>query len=127
MKREDLIVRKSFSASHNNGELWAENLDALYDFEDVVEHKFLEDMKTVKRPSTPSIIAMNLNQTKITKHLATIIIEGLVDAGSSVRKVAFVGLEKEYVQLMKQVIKTHNVCFVYHFFDDFMIAKDWLF
>jgi len=67
MKRENLIIRKSFAISHNNGDIWAENLDALYDFNDVVESKFLDDIKIIKRPSTPSIIAINLSETVITK------------------------------------------------------------
>lgn len=126
MKKEDLIVRKSFATTHNNGELWAENLDSLYDFSDIVESKFLEDIKVIKRPSTPSIIAINLNQTKVTKNLALIIIQGLIDAGSSVRKVSFVGLDKEGLYIMKQVFKNYNINFVYQYFNDFVKAKDWL-
>lgn len=117
MRKEDLIVRKSFSASLNNGEIWAENLDSLYDFEDVVENKFLEDMKLIARPSSPSIIAINLNQTIITKHLSTLIIKNLIEAGSSVRKVAFVGITREDLALVKGVMKNYNPTFVYQYFD----------
>lgn len=126
MKKDDLIVRKSFAISHNNGEMWAEELDSLYDFSDIVESKFKEDMKTIKKPSSPSFIAINLNQTMITEHLATLIIENLNDAGSSVRKVSFVGLDKKGLKIMKNIIKNYNISFVYQFFDDFIKAKDWL-
>lgn len=61
MLKEDLIVRKSFAIAHNNGYIWIENLDSLYDFTDVVESKFLHDMKIIKKPSSPSAIAINLN------------------------------------------------------------------
>ena len=126
MKKEDLIIRKSIIASHNNGEIWGVNSDGLYDFEDVVESKFLEDMKAIRRPSTPSGIAINLNQTVVSKHLAVVFMENFVGAGASVRKVAFVGLDKDSLHNMKQVIKTYDIHFAYQFFDDFMIAKDWL-
>ena len=126
MQKEDLIIRKSFSISHNNGVIWGENSDALYDFEEVVESKFSEDMKTIKKPSSPSAIAMNLNQTAITKRLAAMIIENLIEAGFGVRKVAFVGLEKEHLHNMKQAIKNQSTGFVYRFFGNFVAAKDWL-
>lgn len=126
MEKDDLIVRKSFAISHNNGEMWAEELDSLYNFSDVVETKFLEDMKMIKKPSSPSIIAINLNQTMITKRLATIIIENLIDAGSSVTKVSLIGLDKEGINIMKKVFKTYNPNFAYKYFGDFVKAKDWL-
>jgi hypothetical protein len=126
MKKDDLIVRKSFVIPHNNGEMWAEELDSLYNFSDIIQSKFLEDMKSIRRPSSPSIIAINLNQTMITKHLATIIVQNLIDAGSSVRKVAFVGLDKEGLCNMKQVFKNYNTNFTYQYFVDFARAKDWL-
>lgn len=126
MNREDLIVRKSFAISHHNGFIWAENLDALYDFADIVESKFLNDMKQIKRPSTPSMIAINLNETTTKENLAETIVGGLVDAGGSVRKVAFVGLRRKYISIMKQALNSHNAGFTFRFFDDFMEAKDWL-
>lgn len=126
MEKDHLIVRKSFAISHNNGEMWAEELDSLFNFSDIVESKFLEDMKTIRKPSSPSIIAINLNQTMITNHLATIIIENLIDAGSSVKKVSFIGLDKKSLNIMKKVFKNYNPNFVYKYFDDFVEAKDWL-
>lgn len=126
MKKDDLIIRKSFTISHNNGEMWVENLDSLYNISDVAESKFLEDMKTIRRSSSPSIIAINLKQTMITKHLAATILENLIDADSSVIKVAFVGLDKEGLHIMKQVSKNYNINFSYRYFDDFVKAKDWL-
>lgn len=126
MLKEDLIVRKSFSAPHNNGYIWAENLDSLYDFTDVVESKFLEDMITIKRPSSPSAIAFNLNQTTVTENIATLIVDNLINAGNSVRRVCFVGLDKESLKIMKRVFKNYRVSFEFNFFDDFVKAKDWL-
>ena len=125
MQESDLIIRKSFSVSHNNGDMWAEDLDALYDFTEIVENKFMEDLKTIRRPSSPSVIAINLNQTVITQHLATVIFEGLISAGN-VRKVAFVGIDKEGLRIMKQTSKKYRTDFVYQYFNDFVIAKDWL-
>lgn len=39
-----------------------------------IVNKFLQDMKLIARPSSPSIIAISLNQAIITTHLATLII-----------------------------------------------------
>lgn len=126
MKKEDLIIRKSFVLPYNNGELWAEELDSLYGFSEIVESKFLEDMKMIRRPSTPAVIAINLYQTLLTKHLAEIILKNLVDAGASVRKVAFIGLDREGLRMMKQEIKSSNANLVHEYFKDIDKAKEWL-
>jgi hypothetical protein len=126
VKREDLIIRESFIASHNNGAIWAVNLDALYDFEDIAINKFLEDLKEIKRPSTPSALAINLKETAVTKRVAEAITDGLVQAGTGVRKVVFVGLEKESVRIMNHVMKNRDIGFACKYFSDFMEAKDWL-
>lgn len=128
MLKEDLIVRKSFAIAHNNGCIWIENLDSLYDFSDVVESKFLDDMKIIKKPSSPSSIAINLNQTQITKDIGSLIVENLIDASftGSIRKVSFVGIDRKSLKIMKKIFCNYNVKFEYNFFNDFVKAKDWL-
>lgn len=128
MLKEDLIVRKSFAIAHNNGCIWIENLDSLYNFTDVVESKFLDDMKIIKKPSSPSAIAINLNQTQITKVIGRLIIENLIDASfiGSVRKVSFVGIDRKSLKIIKKIFCNYKVKFEYSFFDDFAKAKDWL-
>jgi hypothetical protein len=125
MEKSDLIIRKSFSAPHNNGEIWAENLDSLYDFSEIVEGKFMEDLKIIRRPSSPSAIAVNLNQTVVTQSLITVILEGLISVGK-VRKVAFVGLNKESIHMIKRLSKQYKLDFGYQCFSDFVKAKNWI-
>ena len=83
-------------------------------------------MITIRRPSSPSAIAINLNQTMITKDLAALIVDNLIDAGSSVMRVTFVGLDKEGLKNMKKLLRNSVAAFSYKFFDDFAKAKDWL-
>ena len=50
--------KKSFSLYFGGGEIWCEHLDSLCDRKDLFFEKFDNDLKTIKRPSTSSYLAV---------------------------------------------------------------------
>lgn len=102
--RDKLIIRRSFAMFFGEGEIWCEDLDALSVHTDLVKNKFLQDMKSVRRPSTPSVVAMNLNETLITSDLAVIFARTLQEAGYAVTRVVYTGLDSKGKKLIKKGI-----------------------
>ena len=128
VKKENLIVRESMSLFFGGGEIWFEQLDALSIHKDVILDKFLKDMETIKRPSSPAFIGINLDESIVDKEIADTIISNLAQANPFVRKVAFVGLDSKGVKLIKQAIDNNHtpIGFVFTFINDYERAKEWL-
>lgn len=124
--REKMIVRKSFRLPFRNMEIWSEELDALSVYTDVVREKFLEDMKIINRPSSPSLIAVHLNETLVDEEIAGLITSELSKAGKNVRKVAFVGLNFSARRMFKAQLENCGAEFIYNFLNDYEAAKEWL-
>lgn len=126
--RDKLIVRKSFAMAFAGGEIWFEQLDALSVYKDIIKEKFTEDLKTIRRPSSPSLIAINLNETVVDGEIVSLIISGLYDARKYIRKVVFVGLEGSGKSLVKAAVKQIQspMEFAYIFINDYEKAKEWL-
>lgn len=102
------------------------SLDGLNVYKDIARDKFLDDVKIIKRPSSPSLIAVHLYRTQLEDELANVIITKLHDAGNSVRKVAFVGLTRKGIKLVRSIIKKINITFISNFFSDYEKAMLWL-
>ena len=116
------IFKKSFTLYYNGGEIWIEHLDAISNESDL-KQKFIQDMLQIKRPSTSSFIAINLDESDVTDKTLKFILDELCSINKIV-KVAFVGLDsvmKRYVRLQKVRLN-----FVINFIDDFEKAKHWL-
>ena len=126
--KEDLIVRESMSLFFGGGEIWFEQLDALSIHKDIILDKFMKDMETIKRPSSPALIGINLDETFVDKEIADTIISKLSQASQFVRKVVFVGLDSKGKKQMKKSIDNNLVPirFVYTFINDYELAKEWL-
>lgn len=126
--KEKLIVRPSMSMFYGGGEIWFEQLDALSVHKDVVLTKLREDMETVRKPSSPGMIAVNLNETLVDREVADTVVDCLYDVGRAIRKVVFVGLNFAGKRLVLRALQSKNpvVCFTYGFINDFEKAKEWL-
>ncbi len=124
--KEDLIIRNSFKLPFSGSEIWGEELDGLNIYTDVVINKFMRDMVTIRKPSSPGLIAIHLNETLVEENLVNIIVTELKKAENSIQKVVFVGLNRTSQKLMKASIEIVGVSFVYTFINDYEKAKEWL-
>lgn len=126
ISKENIIIRDSFKLPFLGSEIWCEELDALNVYTDVVIEKFLKDIVTIRKPSSPGLIAIHLNETLVEEGLVNIIVTELKKAEHSIQKVAFVGLNRTSQKLMKSFIKIAGVSFAYSFINDYEKAKEWL-
>lgn len=126
MDHKDLYLRKSFAISHNDGEMWAANLDALGDHPDVLQRRWDEDIAVLRRASSPGVVAVNLCQTAVSAAQADRMMADLQAARPRVTRVAFIGADRAGLKNLKDAQKRHQVTFVHHYFKDFVVAKDWL-
>lgn len=124
--KENLIIRNSFKLPFSGSEIWGEELDGLNIHTDVVIDKFLRDMVTIRKPSSPGLIAIHLNETLVEENLVNIIVTELKKAENSIQKVVFVGLNRTSQKLMKSSIEILGISFVYAFINDYEKAKEWL-
>ena len=124
--KEDLIIRNSFKLPFSGSEIWSEELDGLSIYTDIVIDKFLRDMVTIRKPSSPGLIAIHLNETLVEENLVNIIVTELKKAESSIQKVVFVGLNRTSQKLMKASMEVVGVSFGYIFINDYEKAKEWL-
>lgn len=124
--REALIIRPSFALPYGNAEIWCEELDGLSVYSDVVVEKFLADMRDIRRPSTPGLIAINLAGTQLDAELLALFAEQLCAAGDAVRRVAFVGLARLAKRVLRRELQMRRCGFVYACLVDFEQAKEWL-
>ena len=125
--RDRLIIRESFAMYYGGGQIWFEQLDALSIHKDIVRDKFLKDLEIIRRPSTPAFLAVNLNETQVEKDIAEMIANGLWKVERQILKVAFIGLDREGRKLIKKALQSYvEDKFVYHFFEDYEKAKEWL-
>ncbi len=125
--RDRLIIRESFAMYYGGGQIWFEQLDALSIHKDIVRDKFLKDLEIIRRPSTPAFLAVNLNETLVEKDIAEMIANGLWKVERQILKVAFIGLDREGRKLIKKALQSYvEDKFVYHFFEDYEKAKEWL-
>jgi hypothetical protein len=124
--RESLIVRPSMSLYFGGGEIWFEQLDALSVYTDIVKDKFLGDLKTIRKPSSPSRIAVNLNETFVDHELAELIAKELLMSEGFITKIAFVGLDSKAKSMLEAVFKKFKCFFEYKYFSDYEKSKEWL-
>ena len=124
--KENLIIRNSFKLPFSGGEIWSEELDGLNIYTDIVIDKFLGDMVTIRKPSSPGLIAIHLNETLVEESQVNIIVTELKKAENSIQKVVFVGFNRTSQKLMNSSIEIEGVSFAYAFINDYEKAKEWL-
>lgn len=126
IEKDNLVIRNSFQLAYAGSEIWCEELDALSIHTDVVSEKFLKDMVTIRKPSTPGLIAIHLNETLVDNDLVNIIVPELKKSENSIHKVVFIGLNRSAQKIMKSTLEKAGVSFAFNFYSDYEKAKEWL-
>jgi len=123
---EDLpgVKKKSFSMFYGGGEIWFEHLDGIYRYTEIALNKLEKDFLEFKRPSSPGLIAINLDETTVDKRLIESIADKLLCEEKQFTRVVFVGVKKLNRSKFKKALV--NAPFTYNFIDDFEKAKSWL-
>lgn len=124
--KDKLIISPSMILPFNGNYIFYSSLDGLNVYNDIAIDKFLVDIKTIKRPSSPSLIAINLYGTIPDNDLIVTIINHLIKSGVSVRKVVFVSINAKGKKLVKSALKNQKPTFICSFNDDYEKAKLWL-
>ncbi len=131
-KLEAARKKKSFVLPYNGGEIWAEHLDGLYTYKELVLEKFNRDIKQMMKPSAPSAIAVSLTETKvddeILKAIMHVLQSGTQNTDKMISKVAFVGLDRRSRRMLKEIVSENQdkIRFAVFCTEDFEKAKEWL-
>lgn len=126
IRKEDLIIRDSMQLAFAGCDIWCIELDSLNIYTEVAITKFLRDIDLAKRPSSPSLIALHLNETLVDIDLVTVMVTELTKANNAISKVAFIGLNHSSKKLIKTALNRMEICFAYNFINDYEKAKGWL-
>jgi len=88
------LNKKSFSMYFGGGEIWLEHLDGIHDLTDLAIQKLEKDYLQFKKPSMPSLIAINIDETTITDDIINSIVEKLLDKSKRFTRVVLLVLIK---------------------------------
>lgn len=116
--------KKSFSMAFGGGEIWFEHLDGMYGHTYLAVEKLESDYTQFRRPSAPSLIAVNLDETAVDVELINAVAEKLLNGGKRFTRVAFVGTDKASRRKIKNALG--GAQFAIEFINDFEKAKEWL-
>lgn len=116
------LLKKSFSLYYNGGVIWIEHLDALHE-EDVLP-KLMQDIREIRRPSTSSFVAVNLDETPVRIDTFAAVIHILNGLSRPLQKVVFVGISSKLKRYVKK--QRGSIRFAFSCIDDFEAAKEWL-
>lgn len=106
------------------GEIWFEHLDGLYEYSSLAVEKLENDYRRFKRPSMPSLMAVNVDETDVTDELADALAEKLLNGGKRFTRVVFVGTDKYTQRKIRKALS--GAPFALSFINDFEKAKEWL-
>lgn len=122
------IDKKSFAMFFGGGEIWFEHLDGMYALKAQVIKKFLEDTPSIAKPSAPSLIAVNLDETDVDEEIIALITDTYIKNAQYIQKVVFVGLNRQAQGMMKRAFEKRRseVGFTIAYIHDFEKAKEWL-
>lgn len=118
------VNKKSFSMFFGGGEIWFEHLDGIYDSTILAIEKLENDYQQFKRPSMPSLMAVNLDETVVDDTLISAIKDKLLNGGKRFTRVVFVGVDKTVKKKLKNTFL--GAPFAFDFVNDFEKAKEWL-
>lgn len=122
--REKEYCRKSFPMFFGGGEIWFEHLDGIHEHTELAIEKLERDYQQFKRPSMPSLIAINLDETVVTEALISAVADKLLKGDKRFTRVVFVGVDKKIKRKIERELA--GASFVLSFINDFEKAKEWL-
>ena len=118
------VKKKSFAMYFGGGEIWFEHLDGIYEFTDIAVKKLEDDFPSFKKPSSPSLIDVNVDETLIDDSLIKALADKLVYGGKLFTRVEIVGADKGAKRKLKKALCEGR--FALKFINDFEKAKEWL-
>lgn len=118
------LKKKSFRMFFGGGEIWFEHLDGIYGYTNLAIEKLEKDYQEFKRPSLPSLIAINLDETEVNDRLLQAVTEKLLHGEKRFTRVVFVGVNRSEIRKIKHLLQ--EASFIYNFINDFEKAKEWL-
>ncbi|MGN1416868.1 MAG: hypothetical protein ACI4XF_08495 [Oscillospiraceae bacterium] len=118
------LKKKSFSMFFGGGEIWFEHLDGIYDQTELAIEKLMNDSKQFCRPSLPSLIAVNVDETVVSDELIDAVSDRLLNSCKRFTRVAIVGADSTSVRKFKRSFR--EAPFALYFTNDFERAKEWL-
>ena len=118
------LRKKSFSMYCGGGEIWFEHLDSLGARTDLALTKLAGDSRRFLQPSAPSLIAVNLDETRVTAALISALQSQLIQGGKRFTRVVLVGTGPvARIRLRRSLTGApYALCFI----NDFERAKEWL-
>lgn len=117
-------IKKSFPMFFGGGEIWFEHLDGIHEHTEFAIEKLERDYQQFKRPSMPSLIAINLDETVVTEALISAVADKLLKGDKRFTRVVFVGVDKKIKRKIERELA--GASFVLSFINDFEKAKEWL-
>ena len=123
-KYEFGINKKSFSLYFGGGEIWCEHLDSLCDRKDLFFEKFDNDLKTIKRPSASSYLAVILNETDVDREMIDYLLDTFISLDKPLKKIAFIGLDNKWNKYINK--KNKGTYILMKSISDLEEAKNWL-
>ena len=118
------VKKKSFAMPFGGGEIWFEHLDGIGEHTALALQKLEGDRTRFKAPSAPSLLAVNLDETRVTQALIAALVEQILRAGKRFTRVAFVGVDKTAKRALEAALGSPP--FALAFINDFEKAKEWL-
>ena len=116
--------KKSFSLYFGGGEIWCEHLDSLCDRKDLFFEKFDNDLKTIKRPSASSYLAVILNETDVDREMIDYLLDTFISLDKPLKKIAFIGLDNKWNKYINK--KNKGTYILMKSISDLEEAKNWL-
>lgn len=120
------LDKQSFAMPFHGGMIWFEHLDALGGDDRIAQQKLEGDIPSMARPSAPALIAVVLNETRVTEALCGLLANAFVQQVKHAKKVVFIGMSMGEKSAMKRALKSHVTTFAYAFISDLEKAKEWL-
>lgn len=117
--------KKSFAMYFSGGQIWFEHLDGLYAHTELVLEKLHSDKSEMCKISGPSLIAINLDETKINQRVVDEVVKSLCGEKYFTRCV-FVGVSWAKRFSFRWTVKRFGGRFAYTFINDFEKAKEYL-
>lgn len=127
-KLDAAIKKKSFALPYGGGMIWAEHLDGLYTYKEILLKKFEQDHAEMMKPSAPSAMAVSLAETKVDEEILRTIMKTYTDTDKIIRKVAFIGLDRRSRAILRKMLQSEyqKIRFAVYCTGDFEKAKEWL-
>ena len=116
--------KRSFALPYRGGMIWCEHLDALGDSTELALDKLRLDRERFQRPSSPSSIAIVLNETIQCEALLAAIADALLQTDKVFLRVCVIGADRKARRTLQASLVGKG--FALSFLEDFEAAKEWL-